>query len=225
MWQKWLKRSCLGLIAFQAVALHGMGILEGVYVKAGLGLTFVRHASANCAASDEVTTVAASKVRVDNSSPWIFAIGYNWNEHWRTEVSSNIRPHIDYRLKNDTGDRSKGRLKSIATCFNAFYDFDRMDTIIPYAGAGVGVASNKTKTAKWSSVSQGGLKVNSLTWNFTLGLREEVSKGFWVDGAWRFNCLGKFRTKGQFSDGTNGASTNFKPLYAHDIVITLSYYL
>lgn len=225
MLKKWLSCSLFALVATQAMSLEAFSV-DGLYVKAGLGCTWAHKPKATCAASAvPSTTIPAESLKVSHSMPWVGAVGYNINDHWRAELALNYRSRVNYRLKDDGGEELKGCLKNLTTVLNVYYDFSKLDTVTPYFGAGFGCAFNSTQDAKWDTVTEGGHKTKSTTWNVALGVREEVSPGFWVDTAYRYTDLGSFRNSGQFSDGTYGASTRFNRCTAQELVLTLSYYI
>lgn len=214
-----LKRLVICLLATPVVYLQSYN-LDGFYLRAGLGYTWAHHPKATCSGTDRNESVQADPVKIAGAMPWVAGIGYQFNEHWRAEVSTSYRARVNYRLKNDAHEELKGRLSHLDAMANIFFDFSKLDTIIPYMGAGVGCAWNKTKKAKWASVSEGAHRVVAMTWMATVGLKEEISKGIWMDGAYRFSNLGKFRNSGCFDDGSYGASTKFKRYNANELIIS-----
>jgi opacity protein-like surface antigen len=220
MFKDCLKRSLLCLMATTAIYVQGYN-LDGFYARVGLGYSWAHHPKATCSGATRSNAVPAQALKISGSMPWIGALGYQFSEHWRSEVALNYRSRVNYRFKNDSGEDAKGRLQSLNTMLNIFYDFSVIGNMVPYAGAGVGCAWNKTKKAYWRTFAEGEHRTLTLTWMATVGMREEISKGVWVDGAYRYTNIGRFRNSGNFDNGSYGASTRFKRLNAHEVMLSL----
>lgn len=205
----------VSLAAFAASAEN-----NGFYVNGNLGYSH--------------TTKAADDFnKMNNSDVFSVAFGYQYNEHFRTDLGFEYRGKYD--IKNKEGDLS-GKLNSYAFMLNGYYDIVNYNGFTPFVGAGIGWAENKTSSvadveSDFSGTISNGTRKN-FAWKLIAGTKYTINSSFDINAQYQYASLGKFVSGTSFSDTdleTNEV-TNMTleaplkgKLRAHEFLVGISY--
>ncbi|HMP08255.1 MAG TPA: outer membrane beta-barrel protein [Lacipirellulaceae bacterium] len=121
------------------------------------------------------------------------------------------------------------RIRSTTAMFNAYFDLGKMGRIVPYVGAGVGIAYNKTSEAYFTQNAyltnriQGGSRL-SLAWSLMAGVGVQLSDRAILDVGYRYTDLGKAETGRIDNAGFVNPAVKFDDLRNHEIRVGLRYH-
>lgn len=163
------------------------------------------------------------------------AVGYEWNNWLRFDVSAEYRAKSRihaYGTYTDGGggvfgDEYEGYLKSWIFLVNAFVDLGTWECFTPFVGAGVGGAYNTlTDFVDLNQTLSGrGYGRNPSEWNFAwalyAGVGWNVSKNFNIDFTYRYLSFGSITDTVDCVGGCYADSYKFADLYSHDFMIGL----
>lgn len=138
-----MKKQLLFLLTFFVVLFFSTGAfcLNGVYVTAGIGATFM--------SDSEVTDTAAPgetlEFESDTGYGAYLAVGYEFKNNIRVEgeVSYQVNDN-DKTVRAGTTRNLSGDTKAIAFLVNGYYDFNNKSSFTPFITGGVGLANIET---------------------------------------------------------------------------------
>ncbi|MEJ2375414.1 MAG: outer membrane beta-barrel protein [Pseudolabrys sp.] len=161
------------------------------------------------------------------------AVGYNWNNWLRFDVSAEYRAKTrvyafgHYTTGGWALDTYEGNLDSWVFLANAFVDLGTWNCFTPFIGAGVGGAY--VTLADFSDINPSlagfGVGRNPSEWNlayaFYAGVSYEVTKSLQVDLTYRYLNYGSITDTVDCFGGCNPDSFKFDNLYSNDIMLGL----
>jgi opacity protein-like surface antigen len=171
------------------------------------------------------------------------AVGYNWNNWLRFDVSGEYRAktRLTALARTQPGgagpvavDQYEGNLNSWIFLVNAFVDLGTWECFTPFVGAGIGGAYNMVSdfsdvtpsvAAFGGTGSSFGLGRGTGTWNLAwalyAGVSYAVSKNFNIDLTYRYLSYGSAKDTVDCDGGCGGTDFTFKDLHSHDIMLGL----
>ena len=173
--------------------------------------------------------------KLGNTGVFGAAVGYQFNENFRADVS------IDYRAKfknnvtvagSDHSSNESNKIKSYATMVNVYYDITEFNKFTPYITLGAGVAQNRTGVTTFSNtahpdnnytISKG--KKNNFIYKAGAGAKYAIDSNFDINLQYQFVNLGKFQTGTQTTeDGvtTTDLASSGK-VKTHEFLVGVSY--
>lgn len=228
--------------------------LGGWYLRgdAGVGFNATASLSSN-AAFPAGGTDAMYNSSLSESALFDVGVGYQVNNWFRADITGELRGGSEFQgleVCNNCGsvqlsDFYKGHLSSAIGLVNGYVDLGTYYGVTPWAGAGIGLAVNKTSGVTDQGMNYtanagyptGGYFDNAsktnLAWALMAGLDMNVTHNLKLELGYRFldygklttggaNCLAPFQAGGFNSCGFKVAS---KELYSNDFRIGLRYYL
>ena len=161
------------------------------------------------------------------------AVGYEWNNWLRTDVSveyrakTGIKAYGSYTNGGTFGDYYEGNLKSWVFLVNAFVDLGTWECFTPFIGAGIGAAN--VTMADLTDIGIGtsgrGRGRNSSEWNFAwalyAGIGYNITRNFTIDFMYRYLSYGGVTDTIDCEGGCNADSYKFSDLHSHDLMIGL----
>ena len=195
------------LVAVPAMAQQA----TGVYVGAGAGVNFLQNYDWR-----EKGTDTRGNAEYNVGPAGNIYLGYDWGS-FRADAEVSLRTNnVDKVKVNDVGTIAKsGHLRTIGIMANGYYDFEFGSPIVPYIGAGVGVAliqqEWKANGGKFSDFNtqfayQG---IAGVSYNFSPNLAANLE----------YRYLGT--TEPTFSD--NGVKVKTDSLGNHTVLLGLRY--
>lgn len=216
-----LKSSLLAAATVLAIspAAHAY---KGLYGAIGAGLSYMqeeRDVSNDGTAGGPF--IFDSSADYDKGIGVYTALGYAWDNNWRTELEFSYRNNDIDQIDPDGAGFSgwpagtiTGDTKSYAFMVNALYDFDLGSPLTPYLGAGAGVAivdhtiagsTNPASPTDPLSIAYGVDNYKTLAYQGIAGLAYELAEDLTLDLSYRF-----FGTlKGSVAGTLNGAPAEF----------------
>ncbi len=151
-------------------------------------------------------------------------IGYFLDDAVRLEGTLTYRADMDISGTDGAGNTVNGEADSFDAMMNIYYDIREAhawlgnDTVTPYVGAGVGLASVRTDDLSTSgSATEGGNTSYNIGYALMAGLAANLSDSMMFDFGYRFANLGSFDQDGSFSDGTTARATSYDDLLSHEV--------
>lgn len=220
-----LKTSLLAAAAVLAIspAAHAY---KGLYGAIGAGLSYMQEERD---VSNDGTSggpfIFDSSADYDKGIGVYTALGYAWDNNWRTELELSYRTNDIDQIDPDGAGFSgfpagtiAGDTKAYALMANAIYDIDLGSPITPYLGAGLGLAivdHNIAGAATLSaptpalSIAYGSSNYKTLAYQGIAGLGIALAEDLTLDLSYRF-----FGTRKGSATGTlNGAAAEFDTGY------------
>jgi len=113
--------------------------------------------------------------------------------------------------------------------FNAFYDLGKWDRVVPYVGAGVGVAYNKTDEVYFTANPALTNRIEgdekwSLAWSLMAGIGWQISERAILDIGYRYLDMGKANSGTIDTAGFTNPPVRLDDLTAHEFKIGLRYH-
>jgi opacity protein-like surface antigen len=171
------------------------------------------------------------------------AVGYNWNNWLRFDVSGEYRAKASLTALAVTQpggagavavDQYQGNLSSWVFLANAYVDLGTWDCWTPFVGAGIGGAYNQVSDfvdvtpnvaafgATGSSYGLGrGTSNFSLAWALYAGVSYAVTKNFNIDLTYRYLSYGTAKETVDCAGGSGCIDFQFKNLHSNDILLGL----
>jgi len=169
--------------------------------------------------------------------------GYQFNEHFRMDVTGEYRGGSDFTGHDyyDTGSDGTidgtndytGKKEEAVFLVNAYYDFAGFSSwATPYIGAGVGAAWIKLSDFRDVNAMTGalGLSGDTETWNIAAalyaGVGFQLSERLMLDVGYRFLYMGDASTEDLVAlDGSNATYNplRFNNIMSHDVRVGLRY--
>lgn len=126
-------------------------------------------------------------------------LGYRFDEHFRADVTLSFIPGSKFSARQEAGLKSEfGKVRTIATMANVYYDITTIGAFTPYVTAGAGVAQNKiakttlTNTNDNSVETYGSKSKWNAAWQVGAGSAMYLGQGFSLDAGYRYMDAGKF---------------------------------
>lgn len=167
---------------------------------------------------------------VGSSSNFGLALGYMFNDNFRTELALNYRGGFDLDdgyYDEDVNTVHTADLKSTSLMLNGYYSYP-IGRFAPYLGAGVGYARNKFDThsvvfEEVAIVTGQGATTTGFAWQLMAGVDYEIASNWVIGAGVRYADLGSIETAGGAFAATlaDGSSQEFEgsPLEG-DLTIT-----
>ncbi|MBS0358443.1 MAG: porin family protein [Proteobacteria bacterium] len=220
-------RLCL-FLGFIAFAAHAE---QSNYVSANASYNIFNSPSATTAGFTSNLPVTATNNHVKTQAGFGVGLGHRFSKHIRSDITFDYRPSIPFQLTDDGGETAKGHLNSANLMLNAYYDIDIHSSVIPYVGAGIGIAQNRTTSIFWPLAGQveGSKTLYQFAWQIGAGASFPLSQNLSLDANYKLVSLGDFSNNGQFNTpgnqntGTSGPASHWKTLYANQFQIGLRY--
>jgi opacity protein-like surface antigen len=146
--------------------------------------------------------------KLSKSANFGAAIGMQPTDHFAVDVSLLYTPNLNYKFngthtyEDETKERPKyvhTKFKSLSVMLNGYYYLlDNSQSIIPYVGAGIGMARNtiansKTYIDNEFNYTHKGKTSSNLAWGLTAGTLFNINNDFKLTLEYRFSDLGKFK--------------------------------
>lgn len=236
------------------VPVYVAPVAEGWYLRGDVGASVSRQGKwkesefETPALSDNIFNGFRS-TDSDNSANLSLGIGYKFNDWLRGDITAEYRAAgnlhaIGEIIQLDTTDymsEHKAKLDSWVFLANLYADLGNYNGLIPYIGAGAGIAGNRMYDAKQTTISYSGggsygLYGDATKWNFAgalyAGLGYEITKQMTLDVGYRFLWLGDATTKAGAcydSGGVEQVCSGDRPkwwindMMSHDVRVGLRY--
>lgn len=140
-------------------------------------------------------------------------VGYYYTDNVRVDVNLGFSPDLNKKIKKDTLNGSKIKLKSYTGMVNAYYDFVGSE-LTPYITVGLGIENTQAKIKGSTNVSF--KSKTSFAYQAGLGAAYEVASGTFLDLGYRFSGTGSQKLKAK-----NGLNYKLKPKYTNSFLLGL----
>ncbi len=119
------------------------------------------------------------------------ALGYRYGENMRAEAEvlygkNSVDTLTDTAVNGGNSENAGGRVSTLALMANGYYDFKTNTAIVPYVGAGIGVAKISVNDVSAPGFTVTNDSDNVLAWQFKAGVSYPVSKRTDVTFGYRF---------------------------------------
>lgn len=150
-------------------------------------------------------------------------VGYKFDPNFRTDFTLNFLPTTTTKTSFDNVNKSpvsyKGKLSSFAGMINAYYDINSFgDMVVPYIGAGFGLAKNNYKISnayKSSSTVQDEVETDKskagaqFAWQVGAGTLVKIADNVNLKIGYRYMDFGKVKLKSDSSLKSNVRAHQF----------------
>lgn len=180
------------------------GRLSGPYIRLDVGHAFTRDSDGTQTAGD------FSAESIGDAITWGGGVGYKFDQNLRGDVTFTYRPDADVSATTSAGNTASTEVNALSVMVNAYWDFDPIDKITPYLGAGIGLAHLDTsdQTTTGGVATETGATSDNFAWSFVAGAAYEVLDNAAVDVNYRFINMGEFK---------QAVSTTYDDLMAHEV--------
>lgn len=225
-----------GLAALPVMAADALGILppapvldeeafEGWYLRGDVGYVHAKRPEADFSAAP--FNGGMSDERIGDAAVVGFGIGYQLSPMFRTDVTLDHRFGATFKgALVDTGVPMSDRahIQSTTLMLNGYVDLALTESLTPYVGAGIGIASTtlgdytRTTGAGVQERLAGGVD-DSFAWALMAGIGYQFAPGITVDLGYRYVSLGDVKTRGYES----GAGADIASIGAHEVRLGVRY--
>jgi opacity protein-like surface antigen len=201
------------------------------YFRGDIGYSWSQDPSARFTqtAGGLFVTDAVSNVSLDNS--WVGGVGVgcgSGSRGIRGEIMLDWHGDRDLTgtLAAPLGGTVNTSIQSTTLMFNGYYDLGRWANVVPYIGAGVGVARNRMDDVSFTAL---GNTLNSedkwsLAWSLMAGVSYQLSERVIIDLGYRYIDLGKAESSRIDSAGFVNPSFRVDDLTAHEFKVGLRWH-
>lgn len=146
---------------------------------------------------------------------------------WRADVTLGLRQSRDFGgdviLPGPVASNLSSDIKSYTAMLNLYYDLGNLNGMVPYVGAGVGVAHHRLGDVEGDAgpTSQRGGDNTAFVWSLMAGVAYQLSERAILDIGYRFIDLGSVRS------GSDPVlpRLDIDEMRAHEIKVGLRYHL
>jgi outer membrane protein OmpA-like peptidoglycan-associated protein/opacity protein-like surface antigen len=189
---------------------------DGYYIRLDTGYAMPRDAGAS---GGPIT----GKVNGVDASPLLGAgLGYRFNRHFRTDLTSSYAASHQLDDTDAGGNRWKADLDAWTSFVNLYYDHP-LGNWSPYLTAGAGLSRNRlgSITRSPNSLTIGGKTTTEFAWQAGAGVGYAFSPNWSLDLGYRHVDAGQFRSGDRASGG--GGNTIKGDLRSHVALLGMRY--
>jgi opacity protein-like surface antigen len=217
---------CSVLYANTNAMAHSSKVMDGTYVKAGVGVSLSN--------SKFKATNAYDKKALRQFPTYHVGVGYKINDYFRSDVTFQYAS-ITYKSSGPLTTGKQQNIRTYSAFLNGYLDAKIHDVLVPYLTAGIGVGHNKSGSLKNPSASNPlgnfslpGKNTTNFIYNLGAGILLQ-DKHFAIDVGYKYMDLGKAKTLNTTTTSTPipittitwiGAKQNIR---THQILASLIY--
>ena len=206
---------------------------DGWYLRGDVGYVNHKRPEADFAAGSLVDSFVRESL--SDTATLGVGLGYRFNPHFRMDVTADH--HFNARFKGiaptptfaDGYLADRGRFRSSTLMVNSYVDFRPVNGLVPYVGAGIGMAHNvfshyarttydaATDVETWERLPGG--DDYRFAWALMAGVGYRLSSGFTLDLGYRYISLGDVTTRSY----NVGAGADVESIGAHEVRLGMRY--
>lgn len=200
------------------------GVAGPCYVRADVGQSWSQDPSSHYAGAADPDMGAQSL-----SNGWFAETGLgcgSGSRGWRGDVTFGLREAKDFSGDYDAGPGTLGTdITSYTLMFNGYYDLGNMNGVVPYVGAGVGVAYHSMDDVvnDLGLTSKDGDKA-SFAWSLMAGVAYQLTQRAILDVGYRYIDLGSAGSSHRDAAGAWAPRLEVDDMRAHEFKIGLRYH-
>jgi opacity protein-like surface antigen len=204
------------------------------YVRGDVGYSWSNGPDATFTQTDGVGTFLTNSTSSDIDNTWLAGVGFGCSSGprgLRGEVMFDWRGDRDLTgtLATAVGSAASGSafrtsIQTQTIMFNAYYDLGQWNRMVPYIGAGVGVARNDMDSVVYSALPNSPVAGDdkwSLAWSLMAGTSFQLSDRVILDLGYRYIDMGKAESGTIDTLGAANPPLRVDDLTAHEFKVGL----